>query len=507
MDKDSNTKNNIKITKQLFGKNVILIAILISLLIMILTTILIVKKINILKEKYKIDDTYEEQYDTEDLDKIYLAHEGDTYNFNDIDLEEHYYYIDGRDLIPTAYDESPHATYYKIIGLKDKEVEEKINERFKVDSINFFNENPQRSISVAVICNKSNVLSLELTRYDNINKISHILKIYNIDLNTGNDIKLEDLFIKSTPINSIVYGAFLKGKAWEKERNLDFSVPEVNNTEVYLYKIKDTYNIHKDDLNFLIYDGYITLYNLDSSGNYTSDIDSSLHGMNINLYDVKDYCTFYKRYAGDIYDKDVRIDGINVFYTSKANTFESGYGLKDRNCFINNDTILLDINFVWLLKKDYNIFDSIKRYVYDNDINDFLNLPYDNEYVYVVQGIVNSTKYSDMAKGYNFEGKQIIERAHYKVNINAHVYKVKRDFWMRERTHYFGNAAKNYYVSFASPTIYEWAGQGDEVFNNIMFINNDPSGIHFFNYSKLYYFDLNGSYLGDNIECVQDYNY
>lgn len=40
MDKDSNTKNNSKITKQLFGKNVILIAILISLLIMILTTIL-----------------------------------------------------------------------------------------------------------------------------------------------------------------------------------------------------------------------------------------------------------------------------------------------------------------------------------------------------------------------------------------------------------------------------------------------------------------------------------
>lgn len=94
--------------------------------------------------------------------------------------------------------------YIQIDGLKDEKIEEKINKEIKELAFKSIPEKldkytKYKSVYTVVFGNFSNILSLEI--YNNIYKNNVYL---NYDLTTGNQIKLEECFVKNAQIKNMI---------------------------------------------------------------------------------------------------------------------------------------------------------------------------------------------------------------------------------------------------------------------------------------------------------------
>ena len=96
------------------------------------------------------------------------------------------------------------GNYIQIDGLKDVELQQKINDYIKDKIMNLYDKNSTSEyINIYTNCtaNFANVLSISSYKYDE-NNLKNIG--INIDLSTGNEIKFNDLFKKDAGIKSII---------------------------------------------------------------------------------------------------------------------------------------------------------------------------------------------------------------------------------------------------------------------------------------------------------------
>lgn len=209
-------------------KGKLIFVVIFSVICIIITSILVMyKRIDI---KY---DNSEETFKTEETKA------NESTNEKGIDLKGKYNQNDLKIVEKRVTKERVEITYFQIDGLKDQKIQDKINKEIEIEALNGYKENidldkvVNASISLYETANFSNILSFSSFSWGKINDDSddliNVQKGFTYDLNTGNLIKLEDLFTTNAPITEILrksaYYGFVSNRA---EMNLSGDL-QVNN--------------------------------------------------------------------------------------------------------------------------------------------------------------------------------------------------------------------------------------------------------------------------------------
>ena len=124
----------------------------------------------------------------------------ETYKQNSLKIKD-VKFTDGKKKADGSY--QVEGNYIQIEGLKNKEVEQKINETLKNKIASWYSEDDfSKGVVIYTNCtaNYGNVLSVESLKYDETMKYLGI----NIDLSTGNEIKFNNLFTQNASIKNIL---------------------------------------------------------------------------------------------------------------------------------------------------------------------------------------------------------------------------------------------------------------------------------------------------------------
>lgn len=495
--------NKKKINKQLLA------VILVCIACVVVTISLIIITINKLNEKYKIDEptnVFESNDKKEDEDKKYVVGENDTLDFNDLEVER-YYIIDGTEYefsytigndITENYTDSLYLAQ-RIKGLKDKELENKINNDIvqKLKDYAKTDEKGRKFAGSNLIGNFNDILSICI--YVNYERYQESYG-YNIDLNTGNEISFEDVFTKSAPIASLLSNGFTKNLAWDFEMDVDYDVVgeeeyfrrraellNMNNRDTSEYEdmgleVANWYMENKENISFTISPFVINVY-----GVKTKD---KKYNISIPMYD-NSYCiAIYKRFKSQnsIYEKDLYGSGYIPF--SMPLSYFS-------NCKIENEiehgkvlnNLYIDMCFYTYSSADNEKVKNMAKTLAENLIQEEKNKAINNSFkCYTLQGNVILQDNTEYTKYYNEEIKGYFI-PHYTVIIAYGEMELNNfDNLMRD-------LAKTALLPRASADSYTLKYY-IEGFINKNYSNSEER--------KIYYFDKDGNYLGDDIMVVKD---
>lgn len=214
-------------------KGKLIFVVIFSVICIIITSMLVMYK--------RIDIKYD---NSEEISKIEETKANESTNEKGIDLKGKYNQNDLKIIEKRVTKERVEITCFQIDGLKDQKIQDKINKEIEIEALNGYKENidldkvVNASISLYVTANFSNVLSFSSYSWGKINDDSddliNVQKGFTYDLNTGNLIKLEDLFTTNAPITEILrksaYYGFVSNRA---EMNLsgDLQVNDYGNIE------------------------------------------------------------------------------------------------------------------------------------------------------------------------------------------------------------------------------------------------------------------------------------
>ena len=214
-------------------KGKLIFVVIFSVICIIITSMLVMYK--------RIDIKYD---NSEEISKIEETKANESTNEKGIDLKGKYNQNDLKIIEKRVAKERVEITCFQIDGLKDQKIQDKINKEIEIEALNGYKENidldkvVNASISLYVTANFSNVLSFSSYSWGKINDDSddliNVQKGFTYDLNTGNLIKLEDLFTTNAPITEILrksaYYGFVSNRA---EMNLsgDLQVNDYGNIE------------------------------------------------------------------------------------------------------------------------------------------------------------------------------------------------------------------------------------------------------------------------------------
>lgn len=484
----------------------LLAVILVGIACVVLTIVLIVIKINSLNEKYKLDEptnVFESKDKKDDEDKKYVLGEDDTLDFNDIETKK-FYIIDG-----TEYDNNDNNRAYeaiqsgkkvqeiiKINGLKNKEIENNINSNINQKIMEFSQDNYDY-VSCNVKGNFNDILSIE---YGASAGTRNIIKGYNIDLNTGNEIPFEDIFTKSAPIASLISNNFFKKLAWDFEVDVDYDVvgeekyferrayfSNMNNRDTSDYEdkgleIANWYKENKGNINYSITPMLVTIYDVETK--------EDRYNVTIPLYE-NNYCVaIYKRFKSNnsIYEKDVNCSGFVPY--SMPMSYYSG-------CKVDKDiehgkvlkNLYLDMSIASYTSINNEKIESMSKTLVQNLIQEEKNKAMSNpSKYYVLQGTLQFLDWTDFTDYYNSEidGYFI---PHYRAFISYGECELDN----------FDNLNKD----LAEAAIFPSAASDPFTLKLYYYIksnykDDNPYG------NKMYYFDKDGNYLGDDIIVVKD---
>lgn len=484
----------------------LLAVILVGIACVVLTIVLIVIKINSLNEKYKLDEptnVFESKDKKDDEDKKYVLGEDDTLDFNDIETKK-FYIIDG-----TEYDNNDNNRAYeaiqsgkkvqeiiKINGLKNKEIENNINSNINQKIMEFSQDNYDY-VSCNVKGNFNDILSIE---YGASAGTRNIIKGYNIDLNTGNEIPFEDIFTKSAPIASLISNNFFKKLAWDFDVDVDYDVvgeekyferrayfSNMNNRDTSDYEdkgleIANWYKENKGNINYSITPMLVTIYDVETK--------EDRYNVTIPLYE-NNYCVaIYKRFKSNnsIYEKDVNCSGFVPY--SMPMSYYSG-------CKVDKDiehgkvlkNLYLDMSIASYTSINNEKIESMSKTLVQNLIQEEKNKAMSNpSKYYVLQGTLQFLDWTDFTDYYNSEidGYFI---PHYRAFISYGECELDN----------FDNLNKD----LAEAAIFPSASSDPFTLKLYYYIksnykDDNPYG------NKMYYFDKDGNYLGDDIIVVKD---
>ena len=257
-----------------------------------------------------------------------------TYNENGLKIQEN-----------NVKKDKAEINYYQISGLKNKVIQENINQELEKVSLNFYKENIDdlnKVINVSVkmlnTANFANVVSFE-TSYvakidDNANGFYQDSKVINYDLTTGEQITIDKLFTSNAPIEDILrksaYYSLIK-RNLEKNLAGNFVVANYGNIEDDIAMFIDQYKKGQID-KFYFSPKYIYIY-------YEGNI------ITVNMSQYADYIAIYNRYLTDESIFETSSVGLKNLYTlteRKSADYRYTNYEKENNYFIdinidNND--------------------------------------------------------------------------------------------------------------------------------------------------------------------------
>lgn len=264
----------------------------------------------------------------------------------------------------------------RISGLKNKEIENKINAEFADVENNFrervlaaSGENSNMYLTSYVNANYSNILSVSFyasKSNSNYRNEINIHKFLNYDLTTGNQIKIEDIFVPNVDIDLLVQNYIYQEKLHEK-----FSESNIFFNSEYWEDGKLNYLVGEiDELDFM--NEFLKYKNSDKNFYITPT------GVNIRYSD--DYNTgnvfiYFKKYLDKIviYNK----------YVSTENIFEfENIGLKD--LYVCSDVVLYADNSYYIIE------DVAPNFRIDARVNMLYGSGYENSNLY--QNAIESVK-------------------------------------------------------------------------------------------------------------------
>lgn len=243
--------------------------------------------------------------------------------------------------------------YYRISGLKNKDVENHINNTLKntIMDINCTKDNKVKVYSY-ISGNFGDVLSITIQTYDDSLSLEdkNVFKGINIDLNTGEKIKFEDLFVSSAPIASMLLEASLKKQAWnhgldytdytdggeffkDVANQYDMNNRDFSAEEDYGIEVANLYKKMKGIIEFSFGTNSVEIYNFNPS----FIVNDSGRKMKIDLSKYKDYVAIYTRFktSNNIYENDINLNNIFAYSRIGNNTKNSkNYYYNDGNVFV-----------------------------------------------------------------------------------------------------------------------------------------------------------------------------
>jgi len=242
---------------------------------------------------------------TESKDAKYLVKYDEMYTINPITVVDKEY-TDGTVKIDGETQKQKSISYIQISGLKNKQVQNKINEELKNSAFYLSDTITSKQIYSSyshVVGNFSNILSvsIDIYIYENDDMVKEEAIYLNYNLTTGEKIKFLDLFADNTPMNSIIYNIKYESLAWDTEINFDFSEEEWDNAtnmdkrdtseyeDIILRAINKYKNLDKDSIEF-----YVSPTRLTVSLPINDDGSEGLY--TISLYKYIDYVTMYKKF-------------------------------------------------------------------------------------------------------------------------------------------------------------------------------------------------------------------
>lgn len=251
-----------------------LIIFLISFLIVVVAIIAILIAISKNKDSSFINYTSGET-NNDEYEEIIGTKKNQKYNQNDLKIITE----------NTSYEGLEYQTI-RISGLKNKEIENKINkelenveDELRKKVISEPGENGNMYLSSFVTANFSNILSITFCGSkagSNYRNEENIHKYLNYDLTTGNKIELEDLFLPGTDIDMYVKNIMYENELYEK-------FPEKS-------------------------DSFDTDYWQSGESQYVLD-----------EIDEKDFIKKYETYKNSDKDFYITENGINITYSEEAN--------------------------------------------------------------------------------------------------------------------------------------------------------------------------------------------
>lgn len=287
----------------------------------------------------------------------------ETYNENSLKIQ--YYAGNDQPVEKTHGGEE----YAQIEGLLNKDIQNSINKRLK-ETAKKLKEGNRRTFS-DVTANFGNVLSVYIQNEDS--KVETI----NIDLTTGNDIPIEDVFVSSAPLNSYIMEGVFESLAWDKLNSnyetifgrLDMNNVDTSEYEDIALKVVNNYKTKGKNVKYYITTTGIRIYEITDKSMYNLEY-GDFSNIGIDFLGRREDVAIYKRYltTKSIFEND-SIGGKNIIvftdniYDDKY-MYNLAYGQED-NVFVEEALIY----YANELDKDNSSYEAIKNYL-KNKINE-----------------------------------------------------------------------------------------------------------------------------------------
>ena len=261
-----------------------------------------------------------------------------TYNQNDLTLKEENYKEDKIEII-----------YYQIEGLKNKTIQNNINQKIKDLALNIYKEkindlNQIENISVVTTIrgNFANTLSIYIAYYakkaDNSDEFYEDFKTLNFDLTTGEEITIDKLFTSDAPIEDIL------------RKTVYYSIVSENSEQTLQgnYIVEDYGNIEDECAEYIMNykKGKITQFNFTPTYIYLYNQDNTF--FQIRIEDYYEYIAIYNRYLTDESIFENNNIGLKQMYNFVDRVNEKFYYSK----YEKNENYYIDIVIDYLSKQD-----------------------------------------------------------------------------------------------------------------------------------------------------------
>lgn len=359
-------------------------------------------------------------------------------------------------------------SFIQIDGLKNKDVQDKINAKLKNVPYTLAKE---KHVWSAVTANFSNVLSVVIT-----NDISYgdDAKTLNFDLTTGEEISFEKLFVSSAPIKSMIASGLYKSFAWNKlnedyekfEGFYDMKNADTSEIEEQILLATKKYDKIKDEIIFSFSPTSINIHNPELR-------------TQIDMLEYANEIAIYKRYLTNqsIYEKDDLGTKGTIVFTEDITVYDDyvkniSYGKITNNIFVEEI----------LLKFDESIHDEDMKI-----ITDYVNKLSTERKTILKQETPND-------KGVIFQGQY-------------HVYKVDKGYYCINVSYNKAQCSISYFKEKAFRDYAEIKGKdrvevGINAFETYMQEDYPEMQISEGEY-KTYYLSPTGEFLGNTIEEVE----
>lgn len=321
---------------------------ILSMLIVAIVSFSITGILIVIKNSHREPNSYENEIPSESKEKT-LDLDG-TFHENDLLVEK----------IPVTFEEGDSVEIPQIIGLKNKQVEDKVNTDMEMrikDKIKEIKENGAEGIYSMHTYNIyykgfSNVISFDFDFQYLLNDQHQYENVYlNYELVTGERLKFEDLFAKGTDILNIIRRAYYRDLAatesnlfekeddiyFDKEKNMWIGLQEVYDeaSQAYVEKYQEYVPYNNE------YDIYkrIQKFMKDKEEFYFTPSRLFVGGTMIEFRDIAENVVIYDKYLTEesLFESD-SIGQKHLFTcatvrTHEDNVLQQDYGLAEENLF------------------------------------------------------------------------------------------------------------------------------------------------------------------------------